>query len=182
EWMSTAQHFGLPTRLLDWSQSPLSALFFAVENTSFEYEEGSNDCAVVWCLNPNALNERSRFIEDFNILPNIIEQNETLHNKLKEKYGVGVILPDEIPPIAIICPSNNSRIYAQRGVFTLFPLRSLPLEEQSFAGDILVKIKINKNLKQELKRQLFDIGISYSSIYPELEFISKDIKSEYLMN
>lgn len=45
EWLFIAQHHGLKTRLLDWSNSPLVALFFALKDP----KEADKD-AVIYCI------------------------------------------------------------------------------------------------------------------------------------
>ena len=54
DWLFLMQHYGVPTRLLDWSESPLVALYFAVEDSSDRDEE-----AALWSLRPSELNKNA---------------------------------------------------------------------------------------------------------------------------
>ncbi len=56
ELLFLMQHHGMPTRLLDWSENPYAALFFAVVEGN--HEENPEDSAV-WVLDPVALNRKS---------------------------------------------------------------------------------------------------------------------------
>ena len=51
EWLFLMQHYGLQTRLLDWTESPLVALFFAVVDYSMPKDSS------VWILRPSYLNK-----------------------------------------------------------------------------------------------------------------------------
>lgn len=175
EWLLTAQHYGVPTRLLDWTQGPLVALFFAVENINV----GDLEYPVVWALNPSVLNLKGPFQRDNDEIPNLMEDNSFLHFCLDEYYQLGRKREDYIYPLAIVGPQSNNRIKVQKGVFTLFPMNAKPLEDMEEAERFLYKIIVNSEKKQDIRKQLFELGITYSNIYPELEYVSKDILFEY---
>ena len=63
-WLFLMQHYGTPTRLLDWTESALIALYFVVCDTSFEDEDGE-----LWAMYPYKLNEESN-INGFPLLEN----------------------------------------------------------------------------------------------------------------
>jgi hypothetical protein len=58
DWLFVMQHYGVPTRLLDWSESPLVALYFAVEGAT---HETATDAAL-WCLKPSLLNRNANIV------------------------------------------------------------------------------------------------------------------------
>src|SRR5687768_14088145 len=62
EWYYLMQHYGLPTRLLDWTENPLFALFFALRSKSV----GATPC--VWIMDPVSLNKATTGEDAENII------------------------------------------------------------------------------------------------------------------
>ncbi len=169
EWLFIMQHHATPTRLLDWSENALVALAFA---TQYRTEKHSDKDANVWCLNPIRLNSRIRFssYEDEKI-PNICESKD-----LQSMYDSS----RQDSPIAIIGPQNSDRIIAQKGVFTLFPNKeSFELEKIEDSKEFLVRINIPQVHIDSLKEELYYIGMTESSLFPDLDSISKELKRNF---
>ncbi len=81
EWMFVMQHYRLPTRLLDWTESPLTALYFAVAD-SVSTTDGN-----VWCLDPVALNKHANINFSFDAEIPAFDHDDILNNYLPSRIA-----------------------------------------------------------------------------------------------
>ena len=153
EWMIQAQHHGLPTRLLDWSTNPLKALYFAVENTSYDSIDGK-----VFVFAPRMWSTSS---DDINT------ENDSY---LDVFYPV--VINDRV-----FAQEGCFTLFPQKSNFDNFT----PVEE-GFSTQHALDVKaltIKKEIKPLLRKELERLGISDMTMFPGLDGISKFISRQY---
>ncbi len=182
EKMLTAQHYGIPTRLQDWSESPLVALFFATSNSK---ELKEDDYCVMWCLNPLKLNAKTkRIVSDLTnntYIPNISldASREIALGYIDSFYGLEPKAEHGLFPIAIRTYKINPRIEAQKGVFLIYPRERKSLIEFEDVDQYLIKLIIKKSVAEELENLLAIYKINNYQLFPEISSIALDVKKGY---
>lgn len=168
-WMSLMQHYGLPTRILDWSSSPLIACYFALEKRR---EEKKDSC--IWVLIPRRVNKQEGFGECVYPIDAFTVQ-EMLTPAFKSNFEINDNFNDKI--IACHSVEKNLRMYSQQSSFTVH--NSQKKLEDICDSETLFKFVIPYKFKQEMYESVSVLGISTSFIYPDMEHISKDIIKKY---
>lgn len=160
-WLFLMQHYGLPTRLLDWSESPLVALYFAVQE---------NKCdGTLWGLEPATLNKFQ--IGRDEILTSMDSKVEPL---FKSAFS-GRENNDTKKILSVFTDQFDLRHMVQLSVFTIHGI-STPLDKHSNAKDFLVKIIIPKEAKLYFKTVLDMFMIAESHLFPDLEHLANEVK------
>ena len=151
------QHHGLPTRLLDWTTSPLVALYFAVCD-----DKKDNVDACIWKLDPSGLNHSYK--ENYPL-----ECDEGLYTEVSDKPKF----------LAIHAPYTSLRMMAQRSEFTLHTHYSA-INDDNRDPVFLKKITISKKIKSELRDRLNSLGINRGSLFPDLDNIARTVADDLL--
>jgi hypothetical protein len=178
DWYFLMQHHNVPTRLLDWTENSLVALFFAV------HEEQGVDTAcdsAVWAMDPWWLNKKLRLGVWGPILPDYKESNHYLPDLEDAFFGkeVGRQLPAAIEP-----PHVDRRVAAQSSRFLVYGktqdlTHSKVVKGRKGRDARIAKIRILASARRSLLKQLDDCGVNFSAIYPDLEGLALNILSRW---
>lgn len=156
------RHHGIPTRLLDWTESFAIALYFAVI-------PAESDCAV-WILNPYRLNKRAIRCEDvYNLnteFPDGYDRYFLKRTRIRSAFCPGVL--------AVEGSSRVARMQSQRSAFTLH--RDPNLEIDKRYPDALRRIVIPSGLLNEARRFLALAGVSEFDVFPDLDGLGRYLR------
>ena len=164
-WLFLMQHYRVPTRLLDWSESPLVALYFAVD--SYYDKPGA-----LWALMPTKLNEKSNFRPEYE---HEVPSFEDVHLQNYLPATIAHEHKSKLFPMAAIAPRNSPRMQAQQGVFTISHRENVLIEDIGAQGaerDYIWRYIIPPEAKEEVQRQLRMLGYNKFMLFPELESLS----------
>lgn len=182
EWLFLMQHHGLPTRMLDWTESCLVALYFAI-NTFTEEEISSDDIndPIVWMLNPLLLNIKEKSL-GANKFPNVYGTSDKKVNaNCKLAFDDKKDENATVLPIAIKTRWIDDRMSSQKSCFTIHGTEKIPLENliKDDSDHILTKYIINKARIKDILNQLKLCGITHYTVFPDLDGLSREIRKEF---
>lgn len=158
------QHYGIPTRLLDWTDVLGIAIAFALFDSTNDAQPSA-----IYLLNPKRLNDLSG-------PPEVKRPGKDRDFSYKMMYWKGhPIKPAQ--PVAIDAVMRNRRIAAQNGTFTVHGSNEKPLEEQ--APECVQKIVLGPAAKADAREFLEHANLNPYTIFPDHVGMAQHLRRKY---
>ncbi len=153
EIMAYAQHFSIPTNLIDFTESHLISLLFALEKYKSDF------CGIVYFVDAKNFNAQKC---GKNTIPNCSDQKELCDGGASSIF----IKSDNV----------NERIHFQKGYFLKTPNNYDKADVITEIKDFCKVVLIPSDSKYDVLQDLFKLGLGFQSIYPDLDNMAKTIK------
>jgi hypothetical protein len=172
------QHYGVPTRLLDWTENPLTALHFALMHSSAR-KVGTNTNlkeSVIWVLDPVAWNQTA--LSDISYSGGALV---TTDDNIRSYAPLSTSM--KVHPVALYGAHNSPRIVAQQGVFTIFGIGQIPMNKLvtkgAFPASALQKIVVAPSRIRRIRKALLNQGVTEAVVFPDLEGLAQETKRHF---
>jgi hypothetical protein len=182
EILSWMQHYRIPTRLLDWSFSPLISLYFACGS---EKNDGAVFVFNPWLYTGDQVfkgrpktDHHSAHIYARSLMSDRLDNPNGILKIVKRKYDVDLEKDSLRMPFPFVSSFNNQRILHQKGCFTIQGTvnddfeKQLEHSKQKYISKIIIK---NTSL---IKKELSLLFINEYSVYPDFEGMAKQLKAD----
>ncbi|MFM0466791.1 FRG domain-containing protein [Paraburkholderia strydomiana] len=176
-WLSVMQHYGVPTRLIDFTTSPYIALYFALET----YNPRSNIDLSIFAIDYTSVMDQSiAYIKSkdnkFNeTRMSIYRKQDEIFEDILDRYSYDVAWISE--PV-----ESNVRIDRQSGTFLISGSLERPMEEilslPIYERTDIKKLTIPAELYEGIFVALRKMSINSKSIYGDLAGLAKSIRME----